>query len=178
MDSNCNMQMDTLIAQIQDKVSEIVTTHMNEQVKNLAIHIANVYDLDKEEVFGKVVTFLNNSSDDTTVPEIPQLPLNEITPIVHRGKQKVVVTTTELCEKQTKAGAPCKYKRLGGETMCKKHKNMDVAKTCDSNLPHDEKAWFDEKSTYCKSYFPVYQNSQLELDKDIIDDSQDYVTTE
>ena len=75
----------------------------------------------------------------------------------------------------TKAGSPCKYKRLPGVAVCKKHQTMHEATVKEAAridaLPTEEQAWFADKAQYTESHYPSYKASNMEMDEDIIDDS-------
>jgi hypothetical protein len=40
-----------------------------------------------------------------------------------------------------------------------------------SQLPVDEQVWLSEQTTYKQTFFPKYENSELAMDEDIVDDS-------
>ena len=167
-----------LVAKISVEVETLVHMHLKDQFKNIAVHIANVYNLPSDEVLDKICEMASIEPPPTT--SIVQTPKKRV------KTNDGVVPTILLCAMNTKAGSPCKYKRLPGVTMCKKHQTMEDASVKEAirieALPTEEQAWFTDKEKYTESHYPIYNASNVEMDEDIIDDGQcgssSYVTDE
>jgi hypothetical protein len=158
-----------LLAKISIEVETLVHTHLKDRFKNIAVHIANVYDLPPDDVLEKIcaMTATDLPSSDSTSTSVKK-----------RAKPNdgaVATPTSLLCSMNTKAGSPCKYKRLPGVAVCKKHQTMHEAAVKEAvridALPTEEQAWFADKAQYTESHYPAYKASNMEMDEDIIDDS-------
>jgi len=145
-----NLNMDKLLNDITTQVSSMVKNHVEEQLKNVSIHIANVYKLNQEDVWD-------------TIQSKMSLLENNVESVVRRQPKKII-NETEMCSMSTKAGTPCKYRRLDGDTVCKKHK-----KTVSSDqTPIENKT---EPVTFVRTFFPDRN--------EILDDvSYEYITDE
>ena len=148
----------TLIKKIQVDVEQLVSTHLEEKFALIAAEIATNCNQDESKVIAWIQTAVNMEK-----------------PVVKR-KVSVKPEHTIPCSANTKAGTPCKYKCSAPETLCKKHKKMQDDRTLSgqastSQLPVDEQDWLSEQTTYKQTFFPKYENSELTMDEDIVDDS-------
>ena len=140
--STFNLNIDKLLNDISTQISSMVKNHVEEKLKSVSIHIANVYNLNEEQVW------------ETIQSKFSSLQTNVESPV--RRQPKKIITENEMCCMSTKAGTPCKYRRMDGETVCKKHKNMGSAPVQNT-----------EPVTFTRTYFPKSQNDE------IIDDVED-----
>jgi len=158
------LDVNTLIKTIQEDVKQLVSSHLEEKFSLIASEIAAKCNQDESKVISWIQTAVNMDK--------PVTKRNTGTKNEHNVP----------CSAMTKAGTPCKYKCSASETLCKKHKKMQddqpsTSQPSTSNLPKDEQEWLSEKTEYKQTFFPKYENSDLVMDEDIVDDS-DIVTHE
>lgn len=149
--STFNLNIDKLINDISTQISSMVKNHVEEQLKSVSIHIANVYKLNEEQVWETIQSKISSLQ-------------NNVESSVRRQPKKLIAET-EMCCMFTKAGTPCKYRRIDGDTMCKKHKNVGS-----STPPPVQNT---EPITFTRTFFPKSHTDE------IIDDvANEYVTDE
>jgi hypothetical protein len=168
-----SLNVQTLVANITLTVESMVKSHLRVEFDRISKHIGSTYNLDPDEVFSKICSLA--SVEPETVP------------VEKKKKVAKAPTTTEplaLCTMRTKAGTACKYRRVAGEgeTMCKKHKNLHEESAREAlrveALPTEEQAWFNDKATFTTAHCPSYDEAPFEMDPDIVDDTQVYITDE
>lgn len=157
--STINLNMDKLLNDITTQVSSMVKSHIEEQLKSVSIHIANVYKLNQDEVW------------DTIQSKISQMDNNVETSV--RRQPKKVIAENEMCCMSTKAGTPCKYRRIEGDTMCKKHK-----KTMNTEPQPTAPQSQEESITFTRTFFPSRVDDEIIDDLQSDDEPSEYVTDE
>jgi hypothetical protein len=153
-----SMNMTSLISTIQAEVKTIATTHIEKHLKDIATGIAKVYKLDEAAVLVEIQKMIETD------------PQKKVT----KKKDEIPPVEQKPCCMMTKAGTPCKYKCVIDERFCKKHCKMNETQGSTStvaHLPVDEQEWLNEQSSYKASFFPKYENKDVTMDTDIIDDS-------
>lgn len=162
-----SINVNTLVNNIMATVDTMVKDHLRTEFERIAKNIGCTYNLNPDEVLSTICTM-------TAVEKTME---NK-----KKAKNTTPTPSVAVCVMKTKAGTPCKYKRVSGdgETMCKKHKNMLVEQQPIqvAALPTEEQAWFNDKAVYTTSHCPRYDDAPFEMDPDIVDDSQAYVVDE
>jgi hypothetical protein len=160
-DLRSKLNLDTMISTIQDDVKKYVTAYMEEKFSHIATEIAK-----------------QCGQNEDTVMQWIRSAVNMKPPVVTKRKANTSSVDTVPCSAKTKAGTACKYKCEANEKFCKKHIKLHAtqastsqAPVLTSNLPNDEQNWLNDQDTYKTSYFPVYENSDLTMDDDIVDDT-------
>lgn len=166
------LNVNTLVDNITNTVDSLVKSHLRFEFERIAKHIACTYKLNADEVFHEICSMTS----------LEPKPIS-----VEKPKKAKASTSTDvpaMCTMKTKAGTACKYKRVAGdgETMCKKHKHMHDESVREAiridALPTEEQAWFNDKANFTTSHCPLYKDAPFEMDPDIVDDSQAFVTDE
>lgn len=159
------LDVNKLIKNIQQDVERMVSSHLEEKFMLIASEIATQCNQDESKVMTWIQTAVNMEKPVVTKKKVPK-PETQVVP----------------CTAKTKAGTPCKYKCVEGETLCKKHKKIQEQpqEVSTSHLPADEQQWLnaeqdwsDQQEAYKKTFFPKYEKSEIEMDEDVVDDTEE-----
>ena len=166
-DLSTKLNLNNMISTIQDEVKKYITVYMEEKFTLIASEIAKKCEQNEDMVMQWIRSAVNMEP-----------------PTVVKRKS-VPTSNTNPCTAKTKAGTPCKYKCEPNAILCKKHNKMKAtvdstnvqassskAPVLTTNLPEDEQNWLNDQATYKQSFFPNYENSDLTMDDDIVDDSK------